>query len=104
MPIAEVKLVMMPFAAVLAAQHFPREVDNWEGLPAASCTWQAWKAATRLVHLKCECQLQAWGGGEPLSGAHSVIPAAAPNIDRNGAALKTWHLRLQMTPPSFNSL
>ncbi len=32
MPIPEFKLVMMALAAVLAAQHFPREVDNWEGL------------------------------------------------------------------------
>jgi hypothetical protein len=35
MPIAKVELVMMPSAAVLAVQHFPHEVDNWEGLPAA---------------------------------------------------------------------
>jgi len=33
MPIADVELVMMASAAVLAAQHFPREVDDWEGLP-----------------------------------------------------------------------
>ncbi len=41
MPIADVELVMMASAAVLAAQHFPRKVDNWEGLPSASCTWTA---------------------------------------------------------------
>jgi hypothetical protein len=28
MPIADVKLVMMALVAVLAAQHFPREVNN----------------------------------------------------------------------------
>jgi hypothetical protein len=33
MPIADVELVMMASAAVLAAQHFPREVNDWEGLP-----------------------------------------------------------------------
>ncbi len=38
MPIADIKLVMMASAAVFAAQHFPREVDNWEGLPSTSCT------------------------------------------------------------------
>ena len=32
MPIADVKLVMMALAAVLAAQHYPREVDDWESL------------------------------------------------------------------------
>jgi hypothetical protein len=35
MPIANIELVMMALAAVLAAQHFPREVNNWEGL--SSC-------------------------------------------------------------------
>ena len=38
MPITDVELVMMASAAVLAAQHFPRKVDDWEGLPATSCT------------------------------------------------------------------
>ena len=66
MPIADVGLVMMASAAVLAAQHFPREVDDWEGLPAVDCTWRAWKVAIHLAHLKCQRQLQASGGGEPL--------------------------------------
>ncbi len=52
MPIANVELVMMASAAVLAAQHFPRKVDDWEGLPSASCTWTAWKTAFRLAHVK----------------------------------------------------
>ena len=38
MPIADIKLVMMASAAVLAAQHFPREVDDWEGLPSNART------------------------------------------------------------------
>jgi hypothetical protein len=67
MPIADAKLVMMTLAADLAAQHFPREVDNWEGLPAGSCTWQAWMVAFRLAHLKRQHQLQALGGGQPLA-------------------------------------
>ena len=49
MPIADVKLVMMALAAVIAAQHFPREVDDWEGLPAVDRTWRAWKVAFRLA-------------------------------------------------------
>jgi hypothetical protein len=64
MPIANIELVMIALVAVLAAQHFPHEVDNWKGLPAASCTWQAWKVAFRLAHLKCQRQLQASGGGQ----------------------------------------
>ncbi len=88
MPIANVKLVMMALAAVLAVQHFPHEVDNWEGLPAASRTCQAWKVAFHLSHLKRQRQqLQALGGGKPLRGAHTVIPTAAPTMDRVSKAL-----------------
>ncbi len=78
---------MMALAAVLVAQHFPCEVDNWEGLPAGSCMWLAWKVALRLSHLKCQRQLQASGGGESLGSAHAVIPPAAPNMGRIGKAL-----------------
>jgi len=62
-PIADVELVMMASAAVLAALHFPRKVDEWEGLPAVDRTWRAWKVAFRLAHLKCQRQLQASEGG-----------------------------------------
>jgi hypothetical protein len=87
MPIADVELVMMALAAVLAAQHFPRKVDDWEGLPAVDRTWRAWKVAFRLAHLKRQRQLQASGGGEPLCGANSVLPAPASTIDHLGTAL-----------------
>ena len=43
--------------------------------------------AFRLAHLKRQRQLQASGGGEPLRGAHSVLPAPAATIDRLGTAL-----------------
>jgi hypothetical protein len=92
MPIADVKLVMMALAAVLAARHFPPEVDNWEGLLAASRMWQAWKVAFCLAHLKRQCQLQALGGDKPLGGAHAVIPTAAPTIDHIGKALENLAL------------
>jgi hypothetical protein len=92
MPIAKLKLVMMELVAVLAAQHFPREVDDWEGLPSMSRTWQAWKVAFCLAHLKRQCQLQVSGGGKPLDSAHTVIPIAAPTIDRIIAALKNLAL------------
>ena len=41
----------------------------------------------RLAHLKRQCQLQASGGGEPLGGAHTVLPAPATTIDRLGTVL-----------------
>jgi hypothetical protein len=92
MPIANVELVMMAVAAVLAAQHFPHKVDDWEGLLTKARTWQAWKVAFYLAQLKRQCQLQASGGGKPLSGAHVVIPMAAPTIDPIGVALKNLAL------------
>jgi hypothetical protein len=63
MPIANIELVMMASVAVLMAQHFPRKVNNWEGLPSASCMWTAWKTAFRLAHVKCQQQILALGGG-----------------------------------------
>ncbi len=38
MPIANVECMMMALAAILAAQHFLQEVDDWEGLPAINRT------------------------------------------------------------------
>jgi hypothetical protein len=74
-------------AAVLAAQHFLQEVDDWEGLPATDCMWRAWKVAFHLAHLKRQCQLQAsWMGG-PLGSAHAVTPTPAATIDRLGTSL-----------------
>ena len=92
MPIANIELVMMASAAIHAAQHFPRKVDNWEGLPSASHTWTAWKTAFRLAHVKRQQQILASGGGEPLSGAHGVIPAVAPAIGHLETALNNLAL------------
>ncbi len=87
MPIADMELVMMASTAVLASQHFPREVDDWEGLPTAARTWMAWKTTFCLAHLKRQCQILALGGGEPLRGAHGVTPDLPPAMDRLGLAL-----------------
>ncbi len=92
MPIANIELIMMALAAVLAAQHFPREVDNCEGLPVASHLWQAWKVAFCLAHFKRQCQLKALGGAKPLGGAHALIPTAAPTIDCIGKVLENFVL------------
>ncbi len=78
MPIANIKLVMMDSVAILAAMHFPRKVDDWEGLPALERTWSAWKTSFRSAHLKRLCQILALGGGEPLRGTHSVLPTDPP--------------------------
>jgi hypothetical protein len=87
MPIADIELVMMASAAVLTAQHFPREVTDWEGRPAINRTWRAWKVEFRQAHIQRHRQLQASGGGEPLGGAHTVLPAPPGTIDRLETAL-----------------
>ncbi len=92
MPIADVELVMMALAAILAVQHFPQEVDDWGGLPAIDRTWRAWNVAFRLVHLKRQRQLQASGVGGPLGSSHVVTPAPAATIDRLGTALNNLAL------------
>jgi hypothetical protein len=92
MPIADVELVMMVLAAVLTAQHFPHEVDDWEGLLAIDRTWRAWKVAFHLAHLKRQHQLQASGVGGPLDSAHAVTPTPVATIDRLGTALNNLAL------------
>ena len=51
MPIADVKLVMMASAAVLAAQHFPHKVTDWQGRPAINCSWRVWKVEFRQAYI-----------------------------------------------------
>jgi hypothetical protein len=68
MPIADIKLIMMASVAIFAAQHFPRKVDIWEGLPANSRLRAAWKMAFRLAHLKRQRQILALGGGSLSAG------------------------------------
>jgi hypothetical protein len=78
--------------AVLVAQHFPHEVDDWEGLPSSSRMWAVWKMAFCLAHLKRQCQILASGGGEPLGRAHGVLPEVAPTIGQLNIALNNLAL------------
>jgi hypothetical protein len=90
--IADVVLVMMASAAVLAAQHFPREVTDWEGRPAIDRTWRAWKVEFCQAHIQRQRQLQASGSGKPLGGAHAVLPAPPGTIDCLRTALNNLAL------------
>ncbi len=92
MPITNIKLVMMASATVLAAQYFPCEVEDWEGLPSTSRTWAAWKTAFCLAHFKSQRQILASGGEEPLGGAHGILLAVALAIKRLETALDNMAL------------
>jgi hypothetical protein len=99
MPIADIELVMMASAAVLAAQHFPREVDDWEGLPSISRTWLASKTAFRLAHLKRQRQILA-SGGESRS---AVCMGCYQRRGRQSVALRL-HLTTLPSPPPMTPL
>jgi hypothetical protein len=103
MPIADIKLVMMALAAVLAAQHFPRKVDNWEGLPANSRSWAAWKMAFRLAHLKRQHQILALGGGSLLAGLTVCFLRQGQQLRGLKWHSTTWRLRPPTTRLCFSS-
>jgi hypothetical protein len=65
MPIANVELVMMALAAVLAAQHFPREAYDWEGLPAASCRCKPGRWHSTLPTSSASANSKLWGEANP---------------------------------------
>jgi hypothetical protein len=79
MPIADIKLVMMDSAAILMVQHFPRKVDDWEGLLANSRLWVSWKMAFHLTHLKRKRQILALGGGASRRGSRCASCGGAGN-------------------------
>jgi hypothetical protein len=103
MPIADDELVMMASVAVLAAQHFPRKVDDWEGLLAVNCTWRAWKVAFRLAHLKRQRQLQASGGVNRWVGLTLFyIPHLSPSTAWEQPSTTSLS-QLPTTPQSYSS-
>jgi hypothetical protein len=104
MPIANIELVMMASAAVLTAQRFPCEVNDWECLLSTLHTWAAWKTAFCLAHLKHQRQILALGGGEPLGSAHGVLPAAALAIGRLETALDNLALAATNNSVVFQQL
>jgi hypothetical protein len=103
MPIAVVKIVMMASAAVLAAQHFLQEEDDWEGLPAIDCTWRAWKVAFRLAHLNCQFQLPASGRVGHWVVPTLLSPPLPPSLTGLGQLSTSWPLRQPMTPQFSSS-
>jgi hypothetical protein len=103
MPIADIELVMMASAAVLAAQHFPREVNDWEGLPSSACTWSAWKTAFRLAHVKRQRQILASGGGSHSVGLTVSYPRHRRRSDGWSQHLTTLRSQRQMIRPFSSS-
>jgi hypothetical protein len=103
MPIANIELVMMALAAVLVAQHFPREVNDWEGLPANSRSWAAWKMAFRLAHLKRQHEILASGGGSLSAGLTVCFLRQGRRSSGLKQHLTIWRLRPPTTWPCFSS-
>jgi hypothetical protein len=104
MPIANIELVMIALVAVLAAQQFPCKVDDWQGHPTKARTWQAWKVAFHLAHLKRQRHLQFLGGVKCFGRAHAVIPPPPQPSAASAGHSKTWLLWHLTTPQYFTSL
>jgi hypothetical protein len=103
MPIADVELVMMASAAVLAAQHFPCKVDDWEGLPTPNRTWLARKTVFHLAHLKRQRQILALGGGNHLAGLRACSLRRDQQSDGWRWHSTTSHLPRRTTLPYSSS-
>ncbi len=65
-PIADVQLVMMALAAVLAAQHFPHENDDWEGLPSGLVRGKPGRWLSALPTSSASANSKLWGEANPL--------------------------------------
>ncbi len=70
---------MMASAAVLAAQHFPREVDDWEGLPAVDVPGgRGIERYSRSPYLQCNDQnVSRIGTRTCLPSLSSTVVASA---------------------------
>ncbi len=103
MPIADVELMMMASAAVLAAQHFPCKVDDWEGLPAVDRTWRAWKVAFVSPTSNASTNCRHLGGVNRWVGlTPSYLPQLPPSIaweQLSTTLLSRW----PTTPHSYSS-
>ena len=60
--------------------------------------------AFRLAHIKRSANYKHQGGGEPLRGAHSILPAPATTINRLGTALDNLALAAANNTTVFQQL
>ena len=67
---------------VFKSMHFPKATREWERLPAASKTWEAWQVKYREAHLEQKRLLLANLGGFG-GAAHNVnnSPAMEEHFD-----------------------
>ena len=72
------QLLAITSTAILASQHLPQTIDEWEALVPTCKTQAHWKAMYCAAHIMCKCQLWVAGGAEQLGGAHatSTLPTA----------------------------
>jgi hypothetical protein len=62
LPMSNEQLLAIASTAVLAAQHFPCALDEWEALPPTAKMLTAWKTTFRSAHIARIRQLLATGG------------------------------------------
>jgi len=93
---------MMALVAVLAAQHFPRKVDDWEGLPAEDRTW---RGRSPSISPTSNASAKSKHLGEVnrfVALMRYYLPPPAPSTAWEQRST-TWHLRRLTTPQSSSS-
>ncbi len=102
MPIADIELVMMALVAVLGVQHFPRKVNNWEGLPANSHSLAAWKIIPSRPPQAPASDL-GLGGGSLFAGLTVCFLRRGQQSSGLKRHLTIWCSRPPTTRPCFSS-
>ena len=69
-------LAAIATSLLLAAGSFPKQLPNWDSLPHANKTWDAWKTTFRAHQLTPECKQRTTGERGDVFGS----VAAAINI------------------------
>ena len=74
LPISDIWLVAITTSSLLAAGSFPKQLLNWDRLPRANKTWDAWKTTFRANQLTLEREQRATGErGDDFGSAAAAI-------------------------------
>ena len=76
-PITDKSVLTIATAAMLKTGQFPEVVREWEKMPKAQRTWDAWKKTFKKAHSAERLRLQATGGANSFGSAGKTATANA---------------------------